>query len=48
MAGDKAGDGGVNNPFGGASLLEEESGTGVVGLSPLRLLEGVCACEGWG
>lgn len=48
MAGDKAGDGGVNKPFGGASLLEEESGIGVVGLSPLRLLEGVCACEGWG
>lgn len=48
MAGDKAGDGGVNKPFGGASLLEEESGIGVVGLSPLRLLDGVCACEGWG
>ena len=48
MAGDRAGDGGVNKPFGGASLLDEESGIGVVGLSPLRLLEGVCACEGWG
>lgn len=46
MAGDKAGEGGVNRTFGGASLVE--SGMGVVGLSPFRLLEGVCACEGWG
>lgn len=46
MAGDRAGEGGVKRPFGGASLLEEESGIGVVGLSPLRLLEGVCVCEG--
>jgi len=39
----------VNKPLGGASPPEEEeSGAGVVGLSPLRLLEGVCACEGGG
>ncbi|KAK7882596.1 hypothetical protein WMY93_028770 [Mugilogobius chulae] len=39
-------DGGVNKPFAGASLLDEESGMGVVGLSPFRLLEGV-VCAGW-
>lgn len=49
MAGDKAGEGGVNRPLAGVSLLDEESGIGVVGLSPFRLLEGVCTCDGgWG
>lgn len=46
MLGDKVGEGGVNKPLVETSLLEEESGTGVVGLSPFRLPEGVL-CEGW-
>lgn len=48
IAGDRAGEGGVNRPLGGASLLEDESGMGVVGLSPFRPLEGVCVCAVWG
>lgn len=48
MAGDRAGEGGVNKPLDGASLLDEESGIGVVGLSPFKLLDGVCACDSWG
>lgn len=48
MGGDMAGEGGVKIPLGGASLLEEESGIGVRGLSPFRLPQGVCVCEGGG